>query len=52
MLDCPDTYQTSLKNLLAEMSVMIIKEHVNLNKLINHLDVILRSNSTYIDSHH
>jgi Transposase DDE domain len=50
--DCPDTHQTSLKNLLAVMSVIIIKETVNLNKLKNQIGVILGNESTQSDSHY
>jgi hypothetical protein len=50
--DCPDTYQTSLKNLLAVMSVIIIKETVNLNKLKNQIGIILGNETTQSDSHY
>jgi Transposase DDE domain len=50
--DCPDTHQTSLKNLLLVMSVIILKETVNLNKLKNQIGVILGNESTQSDSHY
>jgi Transposase DDE domain len=49
---CPDHYQTSLKNLLAIMSVIIIKETVNLNKLKNQIGIILGNETTQSDSHY
>lgn len=50
--DCPETYLTSLKNLLAIISVIIVKETVNLNKLKNQVGVVLGNESTQSDSHY
>lgn len=50
--ECPETYQTSLKNLLAIVSVLIVKETVNLNKLKHQIGVLLGNENTKSDSHY
>ncbi len=48
---CPENYQTTLKSLLALISVIIIKETVNLNKLKHQVGVVLGNEQTQSDSH-
>jgi hypothetical protein len=51
-MNCPDTYQTSVKNLLALVSVIIVKETVNLNKLKHQIGVVLGNENTQSESHY